>query len=94
MQLNRKLFFITLVIIVLLLIIIQHNSLFQKIQSTQIIEIISAKQNENLNIDEIGNCNKQWLRLNKNVYFRPQLAYYYTDLNQLKLTYSRNSNFK
>lgn len=94
MQLNRKLFFITLVIIVLLLIIIQYNSLFQKIQSTQIIEIISAKQNENLNIDEIENCNKQWLRLNKDVYFRPQLAYYYTDLNQLKLTYSRNSNFK
>ena len=62
----------------------------------QTVKIISDKPANlafSLNKDLVEDCDKQWLKLNRHVYFRPSLAFYYLDLKQLKLYYERNTNF-
>ena len=42
---------------------------------------------------EANDCNNEWLILNSNVYFRPNLAFYYSDLNKIKLYLEHRSSY-
>ncbi len=48
--------------------------------------------NENKS-NESCDCYKEWLILNSDVYFRPSLAFYYIDLNQIKLYFEHRSTY-
>ena len=37
-------------------------------------------------------CEQQWVPLNRHLYFRPQLAFFYIDLNKIKLYFERDNN--
>jgi hypothetical protein len=41
---------------------------------------------------ELSQCEKEWEQLNKDVFFRKNLAFYYLDLKEIRLYFERNKN--
>ena len=60
-----------------------------KLIRTDLKPHVGFKLNKNL----IEKCDNQWFKLNRHVYFRPNLAFYYLDLKELKIFYEINANF-
>ena len=53
-------------------------------------ELISKYNNEKT--QELSQCEKEWEQLNKDVFFRKNLAFYYLDLKEIRLHFERNKN--
>ena len=60
------------------------------VPTNKTVPISYSKQLLNANLIEL--CETQWEKLNQFVFFRPQLIYFYTDLNQLRLFFQLNSD--
>lgn len=71
-------------IIITILIYNYFKSYKFKSPKTQYIEKTNSKNLE---------CNNEWLLLNDDVFFRRNLAFYYTDLKLIKLYYERRSTY-
>lgn len=82
-----------LIFLIILLIVTQYYYI-KSILFSKVSKRISTYQKINTDhSDEIDQCHKQWFMLNNHMYFRPHLAYYYLDLKQLKMYYSRHLKF-
>jgi len=40
---------------------------------------------------ETDDCSKQWIMLNNHMFFRPYMAFYYLDLNQMKIFFAKHN---
>ena len=45
------------------------------------------------NLKDIDECHQQWTRLNDHLFFRPYFAFYFLDLTELRLYYSRHKDY-
>jgi hypothetical protein len=86
---KKKYLKFSLLIVLLLLLIWNHFSKFNNHHSLNLIKNESKEEEKNNN----QQCELEWERLNENVYFRKNLAYYYIDLDEIHLYLERNKNF-
>jgi len=89
---KKKLFFLIIFFSFLLIIISQNNLSRSKIN--QIFKQIYFDSYDMPEIEEISQCELEWQKLNQNVHFRKNLAFYYLDLNKINMYLERNKNIQ
>jgi hypothetical protein len=89
---KKKLFFLMIFFSFLLIIISQNN--LSKSKINQIFKQIYFGSYDMPEIEEISQCELEWQKLDQNVHFRKNLAFYYLDLNKINMYLERNKNIQ
>ena len=79
---KQKIFLLIIFLTILIMVIIEAK-------------FISLNYFNKIKTENLSNqCELEWEKLNENVYFRKNLAFYYSDINKIQIYFERNKNFQ